>query len=446
MNRPNKTSDLPRNEAPPLSPLRFPPKPLEGKFTALLALLIAVYVALAGLHAVTVPTGQTGYQNAPDEYAHVLYVQSLAAGHFPTPDDQKTEPRAYEWHQPPLYYLIVSRFASVGERNLRFFSIGFGVIALLLIFRTGRLLFPGSLTVPFLATALAAFTPTHIAITSVVNNDGLLEVGFSWALLVCVASLLSGYTLWRAGWLGLAMGVACLTKANGLLLFPVFFYFLWLLRKSGESPKTLVRHGGWTLLVAFAICGGWFLRNKLIFGEFYPLHKFEEMFRGTIQAQDVVAGKVLRGVEGWGDYAKLVAQWSYQSFFAVYGTPRSASQGIPQFLQPQIYLLVGLFLAGSIYGLIRLHFEAHTETTPTQRYALWVLVFVLGCIIFSFGGFVLKYFQAQGRYLFPAMLPISLLLAAGYDRATRGKYRGLLMAYGVLVYLALCATFFLTIR
>lgn len=449
MSRLTKKPELIRSDAPPLSPLQKPIKPLGAMATVLLTLLVLAYVALAAFHITRVPTGATGYQNAPDEYAHVLYVKAVAEGHFPTPAEYAAESRAYEWHQPPLYYLVASRFIGLGERNLRFVSVGLGIIALLLIFRAGRLLFPGSLSIPFLATGIAAFTPTHIALSSVVNNDILLEVGFSWALLLCVSSLLSGFTMWRAGWLGLAVGMACLTKANGLLLLPVFLFVLFLLRKSGESTKNLCRFGAWTLTVAFAVCGWWFIRNGILYGEFLPFRAFARMFEHTVLAQNVVDGKVIQGVKGWGGYAQLIAQWTYQSFFAVFGDsrfPRAVEQGVPFFLAPQIYGLVGIGLLIAVYGLTRMHFEAKTNTTPTQRFALWVLFFVLGLVTLSFIAFVLKYFQATGRYLFPAMLPISLLLAAGYERAIRGKYRGLLLAYGILTYAALCATFFLSLR
>ncbi len=446
MSRTPRKPDRDREEVPPLSPLRLPPKPLTGLGRGLLALLIGLYLALGSLHAVTVPSGSSGYQNAPDEYAHRLYVESVSRGRFPSPADAVTEPRAYEWHQPPLYYLLAARFAGPQERGLRFVSLGLGVIGLMLIFRAARLLFPGSLTVSFLALGIAAFTPTHLALTSVVNNDGLLEVCFSWMLLVSIASLLSGFTMYRAGWIGVAIGAACLTKATGLLLFPAFLVLLLLLRRTGESPKILVRHALWTLTAAFTVCGWWFVRNGRLYGEFLPFRAFSRMFEHTALAQDVVSGKIPLGVEGWGGYARLVSSWTFQSFFAVYGTPRSAQFGVPVFLPAQVYLLAGgvVLLAG--YGLTRLHFEADTETSPTQRFAFWLLFFVLGCVTLSFAAFVTKYFQAQGRYLFPAMLPISILLAAGYERASRGKYRGLLLAYGGLTFGVLCAVFFLSIR
>src|SRR5579871_802346 len=76
--------------APPLSPLPPPTQPPTGWMRLALPCLILHYLVFACLHACYVPTGQTGYQNAPDEAAHVTYIRVLATGRLPTRDHPET--------------------------------------------------------------------------------------------------------------------------------------------------------------------------------------------------------------------------------------------------------------------------------------------------------------------------------------------------------------------
>ncbi len=417
---------------PPLSPLPPPTQAPKGLWRYALPLLLLLYVGLAGAHLTLAPTGQTGYQNAPDEAAHVAYVRAVAHGRLPTRASAQNDPQGYEWHQPPLYYGLAAPLLSFGPRAVRLASILCGLAGLGLIYRAGRLLFPDNPQTALLATGIAALTPAHVAITSTVNNDALLEVCCSFALLTLFASLRGGFTTARAGWLGLALGAAILTKATGVLLLPFILIALVLLRRGGEPLPNLLRGLGWTLTVAFALCGWWLARNFHLYGEPLPLQAFRASFGGTVQAADVASGRVPGlDVGGWGGYYALAALWTFQSFWAVYGTPRSALIGAPRFLPAQFYGLLAAFVAAGLAGLTRLHFRRKTDFTEAQRTAITLLFGWLALIGVAFVLFLRQYFQTQGRYLYPAMLPICLLLALGWQAVIPPRYASL--ANGLLL-------------
>jgi len=433
--------------APPLSPLPPPTQPPTGWMRLALPCLILHYLVFACLHACYVPTGQTGYQNAPDEAAHVTYIRVLATGRLPTRDHPETglQPTApsYEWHQPPLYYLLALPFLSLGERWLRIASILCGLAAILLIYRAVRQLFPDNPFLAIVATGIAALTPAHIAITSTVNNDGLLEVWFCATLLILIGALMNGFTSWRAGWLGGVLGAAILTKATGLLLLPIALFALILLWRSGEKGSILLRRSGWALTITCVVCGWWFVRNRFLYGQFLPLHAFEMAFSGTTQAKDVVAGKIPGlPVHSWGGYFALVGEWSFMSFWAVYGTPRAAQYGVPVFLRDadggyRIYLLLAIVCAVIAIGMIRLHLRRRQNFTVTQLHGLWILFATLFLVGMAFLAFILTYFQTQGRYLYPAMLPLCTIIALGWSGVFPARYRGiagslLLLFLGIL--------------
>ena len=439
----NRKSKIHNRDAGPLSPLPPPTAAMQGAMRLALPILLALYLLFAAFHATVTPTGQTGYQDAPDEAAHVAFVRTLAAqGHLPTQVSSAGDPQGYEWHQPPLYYIFGVKLLAFGPRNVRIVSIVCGFFAIILTFQIARLLVPDEPLVAIGAAGIAALTPSHSAILSAVNNDSLLEVLFSLTLLLMLQALRSGFTSWRAGWIGAAIGAACLTKATGILLFPVLLFALYLYFRSGEAPKILLQNAGWCVAVSLAICGWWYGRNYLLYGEVLPIQAFNRAFGGTTQAGDVLSGRIGLRVDGWGGYFALVGQWTFQSFWAVYGTPRLAVMGVPVFLPPPIYTLFGMLSASMAAGLTILHFRRKTVFSETQRHAIWLLFAAIGLVLLSFIGFILHYFQAQGRYLYPVMGPIATLGSMGWLALFPQKYKAAASGGLLLFLLAACAIYF----
>ena len=439
MSRPQRRKTLLNDAAPPLSPLPPAAKAPEGAWKFAVPLLVVLYVLFAGLHAFWVPTGQAGYQNAPDEAAHVHYVRSLTSGHLPTQADAGRDPtaRSYEWHQPPLYYAWTALFSGLGPRGMRVASILLGVMSLLLIYAASRLLFPDDPILTAVATGIAALLPTHIAITSTVNNDVLLECCFSATLLLLVQCLLRGLSLWRAGWIGFVLGIALLTKATAILLIPVIAVGLIFLKRSGESWANVLKGAALIGIWALLLSGWWFVRNQQLYGELLPLKAFDRAFAGTALAAPRIARLGALG------YAQAAGILTFLSFWAVFGNPDAAGKGYQLFLPEQIYWFPLLLVVAAVGGMTRLHFVRRRVFTETQLRAVWLLMVTLGLVALSFVAFLAKYMQTQGRYLYPAMLPICLLLALGWLAVFPAKYRS--MAGGCLLgFMALLTALFLS--
>ena len=441
MSRNPQRKPLLSEPGPALSPLLAPAQPPAGAWRMAVPLLFVLYVIFAGLHALWVPVGQTGYQNAPDEAAHVTYVRALAGGHLPTQALADTDPtgKSYEWHQPPLYYAWAALFLPLGLHGMRLASILLGVVCLILLYQCVRLLLPQEPLVAISALGIAALLPTHIAITSTINNDVLLEACFSAALLLLLQCLLRGLTPWRAGCLGIALGLALLTKSTALLLLPVIVVGSVLMRRGGETNASLIRAAALVGIWATLLSGWWFVRNLRVYGELLPLKAFDRAFAHTALAKDLMP--VFGGVGG---YAQRVALWTFKSFWAVYGNPRYAMTGNPIFLPDQIYLLPLFFVVAVLVGMARLHFQRDKLFVQAQLAGLWLLMTTLALVALSFALFLTKYFQTQGRYLFPAMTPICALMALGWLAVFPAKYKSLAAAC-LLGWLLVMALLFLSV-
>ena len=422
----------PLDSGPPLSPIPEIPDKLKGGWQLAMPMILAIYLALAILNANMVPLAPRGYQNAPDEPAHLLYVHIISEGRLPSKlNSEASKPffntdgdqyESYEWHQPPLYYALAASILPLGERSIRYLSIVIGFASTLLVFQAGRWLIPSRPMAAILASGIVAFTPGHIAISSVVNNDALLEFFFSAWCLVVIHSLNGGLTPVRARWLGLIMAGAALTKATAILLIPLTVFALFLMWRNGEALKNIGRGILWIAGIVFTLSGWWFIRNYQLYHEFLPIKTFQASFTGTARAIDVVHGKLGLPVFDWPSYFQLVGSWSFQSFWATFGTSKSRIYGVPYYLAPQIYQILGIVCLIAIGGMIRLHFRKKLEFTQTQLYCLWILFGLLGIVACSFLMYICTYFQAQGRYLYPAMLPIALCISMGWRSLIPLKY------------------------
>lgn len=425
--------------SPGLSPLPERPISLEGAWKYAFPVLLVLYLVMAIVHARTTPMGFTGLQNAPDEQAHYTYILDIAKGHLPTQQSSSANPTAYEWHQPPLYYLLSAPFAlSGGVLGVRLFSVFCGAVGLGLIYFTIRRLFPKDGVLPVVGVGLVALMPSHIALTSTINNDVLLEVCFSATVCLLVLMLRRGVQSRDALFLGFCVGAGCLTKATGILLVPVVLFALLLMAKNRESRPSLSRLMGISAAIVVLLSGWWFVRNGVLYGEVLPLKAFSRAFAGTALAKDFVAEI------GWDGYLIHVGQRSFQSFWAVFGTPKSAERGIQLFLPNVWYGIMVLWAVGVCIGMIRLHFQRSKLFSKAQLQSLWVVFLTLGLVFVSFFGFILQYYQAQGRYLYPAMLPISIIGAMGWLALFPNRLRG----FGGLVllgYLAVFSLFYLLV-
>jgi hypothetical protein len=244
----------------------------------------------------------------PDEPAHFIYIRSLAINHTP-PDIAHMETysedstSSHEGHQPPLYYAIMAAPYAVLNalgvardtiwRVLRLMNILLGVVWIYLVYLLSRAFFvksddqPGCPTDKY-ALASAAFVaviPTAPYMAAVVNNDILIALLFNWALIPMLAFFRTGgLSAKSAALLGLLMGLAILTKAQGLILVPLIVLAgICACRRTGyKNMGDVVRAIGIALGIAGLVSGWWFIRCQAIYGTPMPHSLYNPVLNGSI--------------------------------------------------------------------------------------------------------------------------------------------------------------------
>ncbi|MCX7925579.1 MAG: hypothetical protein N2554_07200, partial [Fimbriimonadales bacterium] len=230
--------------------------------------------------------------------------------------------------------------------------------------------------------------------------------------------------------IGILTGLALITKATAILLLPIVALgMLWSARLHKKAWATGTLRAGLAIGISLILGGWWFVRNAILYDDPLLQKTFVNVFAGTAKAEDF-----LKQGATWGQYLQLVADWTFRSFWFAYGTPRTANTGLPNFLPDSVYWGLAVWTLLTILGLL-MHLREPTPVGARAWLMLCALTFAL--VLVSFLLFIRIFFQAQGRYFYPALLPISVFLALGWERIFPERYRSAAQMGWIVVMLLL---------
>jgi 4-amino-4-deoxy-L-arabinose transferase-like glycosyltransferase len=452
-------------------------------------LIIAAYLATGILYAVNTPPWQV-----PDEPAHYNYIKYLAENHrFPVlqmgdyphdyleeikasrfPPEMSIEPLRYEFHQPPLYYIlaaVVYKLFAGRLLPLRLLSVLLGCCLLWVAYHIAKEIFPEDEALALGTTAFVAFVPMHVAMTTAVNNDTLAELILAvilWMLVRYVKTSPPGLGGIEGGreqlqssklkaqrlkveegggtgetgrliGLGLLMGLGLLTKITTLVALPLTLAAIiakgrWLEQdRKSDFTRCYLLPAICSLLPALLVALPWFLRNASVYGglDIWGLQRHDAIVVNQPRTAEWLARLGATGL------AKEFILTTFKSFWAQFGW-----MGI--LVDQRIYLILALLCAVVGLGLV-LFATNHTNpstglrtgfTDSRKRMALGLLALSALFTLLSYLWYNLKFVQHQGRYLFPALIPIGLAFALGLREILardNAKAMAFLFLAGVLI-------------
>jgi 4-amino-4-deoxy-L-arabinose transferase-like glycosyltransferase len=416
-----------------------------------LGVLLLGYLVLATLFAVRTPAWQ-----APDEPAHYNYVRQLAGGDLPViaPGDwdqtylsqvvgaefdpaYPVDELTYEDWQPPLYYLLqlpVYRLSGGSLTAMRLLSVAFGAGVVVLAYVIGRAVFDGDVPSALAVAAFVAFLPQHLAILGSVNNDSLAELIIAAILALLVIPWPEAPPLsppegggeerrprGRLLALGLLLGAGFLTKGTVYLMAPVVGVFL-LVRywpKSVRSQQLQLRLpyrpvvSSFALVFVPALLLGLLLwgRNMAVYGGLDVLARaaHDEVVVGQPRTAEWIAQYGLGGTVG------RFLRTTFTSFWGQFGWMAAPLPGWMVGALAVVTLAVAVGLLWAFVDNRRQTTESGQWSVGRGQKSLQVLVLGLTFLLTLalHVGYNLTFVQHQGRYLFPALIPIAVGFTAG---------------------------------
>jgi len=398
--------------------------------------VVLVYFCLASVYGVIVPTWE-----APDEPAHFGFIAFLDQHGFFLP---KQQIGAYtEAHQPPLYYYLeaaaigptspsmdaglalnpmfpwagngghdVNAFLHRGTETFPYSGLALSVHAarwisvlmasatVLLTLYMARLVFPRQGSLALLAGSLVAFNPQFLHIGSAVNNDNLLTLAATGATLVVLLILRHPHV--ERHWLdlGVLLGSTLLAKTLGAATAVACCLALGLITLTSHHWRSFARH--WLQLAGtiLLVSGWWFVRNQLLYGD--PL--------GWAYYERVYAVNLGRGLPPFSQWLQVLGT-QFRSFWGNFGWLTVLA---PAWYYTGLKVLLALAGVGLVAQVFRL------GSRRGDRLRLYSVAFLALSIVAEQAFILLMMSHCnqscwQGRYYFPVLGPIAILIAWGLD-------------------------------
>jgi len=403
-----------------------------------LTFILIIYLILASWYSLTIPLGE-----APDEAPHYSLIRYVSR--------ERGYPKGEEEHeafQPPLYYVLGAlvtfwidtddfvikansdfSFADPeAPQNLllhtsaetfpykgwalawhlvRLLSVIMGAVTVGATYALAREIFPRDPSIALGSTALNAFIPAYLFISSVANNDNLATMLSSLTLVLIVRLVKGRGNLRSSLLLGLLLGLGALTKMNLLVFIPTALVVIFLLaRRLGLRQGA--RIFGALFIPFLLVSGPWLLRNQALYGE--PLAWTQVLRLNALRGGPLSKGE-------WLDF--LISL--YRSFWLAW-------IGIE--LDSAIYALLALAVIISLGGLGMLILKRRRVEPPTP-----ILLSLLGLHTLLVFLALLRWTTVvlgagQARLLYPALSPILIFLFLGWRQYVTRDH-GITLAYGV---------------
>lgn len=287
-----------------------------------------------------------------------------------------------------------------------------GIVVLALA--TVRLLLPHHPAVGLSTVVLLVFWPQHTFINATVSESAMAEFGstlafYGWIRLFCgISPLLSALIIISGTF------IAITAKANAIYLIPmnailIIIYLARILRSRDIfNALTGIFAGILLILVLYSLSGldtDAMVRTKTLIGRFPDQNWLES----AVQRANTI-------------------RWSmiFDSYWAVFGW---MSVRLPDGWYKLLYILVVFGLIGWIVPR-RLSFSPVLVSVVFSSAILSIATLALYVLFFDPS-------YLQGRYLFPAALPLSLVLTLGWARLTPRRFEQFLLPTICLLFLAI---------
>jgi hypothetical protein len=197
---------------------------------------------------------------------------------------------------------------------------------------------------------------------------------------------------------------------------PLVAVAIWLKYRS-QSPRDdrqLVKRGVLAFGPALVLVLPWWIRNVAAYG--WPDLIVSIRHDAVVLGQTTPAEWIARF--GLGGYLRDFAVTTFHSFWGQFGW-----MGVP--MNDKYYAILAVVSLAAFVGFVwysnvksqTLNFKGHSRIA-NLKFETWILIFWVLFAVITYLGYNVKYVQFQGRYLFPALIPVGVAFTIGLRQWT----------------------------
>lgn len=368
------------------------------------------------------------YNYAPDEQMRFEVTRFLFDNNRLPVNDELLSNWGFSYaHFPTVlcsyFGYILMKVASIFTLNAHLLLLAARMVSVLCA--TGAVYFIIKLTKLIFATParwimiiMIALMPQFAFIASYVNNDsvallGISIIAYSWALGI--------YDNWNIkNCLLLAVGIsicaASYYNSYAWILLSVGFFIFSYLYKNKKDYKGMFKYAGIIAGAVLLLAGYSFIRHVVVYGDLLGFETTE--YYGKLYAVNELRPDVRTSVVDMGHslgYMLFDMQWiriTFKNFIGCFG--------YMEFYCPEmVYSLATIFFAVACVGcavsiVLRLLKKQKPDVLKLVFYLCAVICAIITITLSIYNSYT-KDFQPQGRYCYPALLTIGMVVAMGYD-------------------------------
>ena len=227
-----------------------------------------------------------------DAGAHLQYVEVLAGGRLPTPDETR------EYFSPPAPYAIPALLRATGVsfswvgKLAQALNVLFSALLFVGLFGICERVRPGNGRFQLAAVCLLGMLPVYYKSFTQVRGEPILAC-FAVLAVLGMLSLFAApqQSFRRAGGIGVLFGIAVLARQWGFFLLPAVALFGGLLAMRGRTRFAAVFRMLVVVGAATAVVGGWFyVRHLVEFGSVTTFNRAPESFSLSNQPSSFYLG------------------------------------------------------------------------------------------------------------------------------------------------------------
>lgn len=268
---------------------------------------------------------------------------------------------------------------------------------------------------------LIAFMPQYAFLSSYVNNDIVAFFGISMIMYAWVLSIKDNWNFKNGTLLSVGMSVCALAYYNSYawILFSIFFFIITYFLQNRNDYKGFAKISGFIIIFTLALIGYSFIRHLVIYGDLLGIetsHKYGELYAHESLKPSNRFSLYEQGVSIFDMLFSLQYKWVYvtvKSFIAVFGY---MTIDCPNYVYVCILLIFVIGIIGFVVRFVdKIIIKKHKLKPIILVFYICLALSGIVTVLLSIRNSYCTDFQPQGRYCYPAFLPLAFAVTKGFE-------------------------------